>query len=112
MPSYGTALLYGVSATITSAKVLDFSLDTTPAYVAEAMNESGNVITRRYDDNTNEGSISLMFLSDYVLPTAGATMAYDSVTYEVTKVGRRSTQRGFRTLELSIKSSANITVYT
>jgi hypothetical protein len=109
MPSYGTALLYGVSATITSAKVTDFSIDVTPANTAEAMNESGNVIARRYDDNTNEGSISLMFLSDYVLPTAGATLAYDSVTYEVTKVGKRQTQRGFRTLELSIKSSAGIT---
>lgn len=116
--TYGTALLYGISVAVTSVKISDFSVDQSCALTAEAHDESGKVITRRYDDITNEGSITLMYLSNYTVPTAGTTIVYDSgvsgtatTTYEITKVGKKSTARGFRTIELSIKNSEGITNY-
>jgi len=116
--TYGTALLAGISVTVTSAKISNFNVDQSCANVLEAENESGIVCTRRYDDITNEGSITLRYISGYVLPTAGTTLVYDSgvtgtatTTWEITKVGKASVARGFRTVELSIKNSEGITSY-
>lgn len=114
--TYGTALLAGISVTVTSVKISDFKLDQHCANTLEAEDETGKVCTRRYDDLTNEGSITLRYISGYVIPTAGTTIVYDSgvtgtatATFEITKVGKSAVARGFRTIELSIKNSEGVT---
>ncbi len=110
--TYGTAHLYGVNGTISNATVTDASFDEVCANMAEVMDEDGNVIERRYDDLTEEGTITLIQRAAYTVPEAGTTVSYNhgggAATREITKVGRKHTARGHRVIELSVKKSENV----
>jgi hypothetical protein len=102
---YGTAHLYGISGTISNATVQDFSLDEELANKDNTEDENGNVIERRSDDNTKTGSITIKIRSTYTIPAAGDLIVYETVTYEITKVGRQQKNKGFRMITLSIITS-------
>lgn len=107
---YGTAHLYGVAGTVSNATVQDFSLDDELANKGTTEDESGNVIERRSDDATKTGSITIKIRSTYTLPAAGDIITYDSVKYEITKVGRAEKNKDFRMVTLAIITSAGVTL--
>jgi len=107
---FGTAHLHGISGTVANATVVDFKIDEELGNRDETHNESGNVIERRSDDSTKTGSITLRIRTTYTIPAAGDVITYETVKYEVTKVGRSQTQRGFRTVELAILTSEFVTL--
>jgi hypothetical protein len=101
----GTAHLFGISGTISNATVLDFSQDDEFANKATTEDESGNVIERRSDDITKTATITIKIQSGYSIPAVGTDLTYDSVVYEITKVGRRQKNKEHRTVELSLITS-------
>lgn len=107
---FGTAHLYGIAGTITNASVQDFSLDEELANKATTEDENGNVIERRSDDNTKTGSITIKIRTAYTVPAAGDILTYNSVKYEVTKVGRAEKNKDFRMITLAIITSENVTL--
>lgn len=107
--SYGTAHLYGVSGTISTATVLSTSFDEERRNQDETANESGIVIERRYDDTHTTGTITIRIQAGYTIPSAGDTIAYDSTTYEITGVGRTQEQRGMREVTIAVLKSEGIT---
>lgn len=103
--THGTAHLYGIAGTITNATVIDEKFDEACQNMAQTGNESGNEIERRYDDLHEEGTITIRIRTLYAKPTVGQTLTYNTVTYEITGIGRQSTQKGHRTIELKVKKS-------
>jgi len=101
----GTAHLFGISGTVSNATVTDFSLDDEMANKSQVENESGNVITRRSDDITKTGSITIIIRSAYTIPAVGTNATYDSVVYEITKVGKVQKNKEHRTVTLGIITS-------
>lgn len=106
----GTAHLWGVSGTVSNASVQDFSIDDEFANKATTENESGNVIERRSDDITKTGSITLKIRSGYSIPAVGTNINYDSVVYEITKIGRVQKNKDFRLVTLGIMTSEFVTL--
>jgi hypothetical protein len=104
----GTAHLYGVSGTVTNATVLSFSQRTFAANTAQTEDESGNVIERRYDDTTNEATITIRLRTAYTPPTIGSTITYSTVTYEVVDIERSEQNKGFREMTINLIKSAGI----
>jgi len=104
----GTAHLYGNEGTVTNATVLNFRDKLSAANQAQTEDETGNVIERRYDDNTNDASITLRMRTSYSIPNPGATLTYNSVTYEVVDAEKSTQNKGFREVTLNIKKSAGI----
>jgi len=104
----GTAHLYGISGTVASATVLSFRERTFAANTAQTEDEDGNVIERRYDDTTNEATITIRMQSAYTPPTIGSTITYDSVTYEVVDIEESQQNKGFRELTINVMKSAEI----
>jgi hypothetical protein len=111
--THGTAHLYGIQGgvgVITNATVLDFSLDSSLANVGETMNELGNVIERRMDDLTKEGTITIQPRSGFTPLVPGTVYTYNSVKFIITSEGRKETQKGFVTLTYNILTSEYITL--
>jgi len=106
--TYGTAHLYGISGTVADATVLSFDLNQKCAIEEQTENESGQVIERRYDDQHDEGTITIKIRSAYVPPVPGDLLVYETVSYEITEVGKKQVNKGFRTVELKIKKSEHI----
>lgn len=104
----GTAHLYGISGTVANATVLSFRERTFAANTGQTEDEDGNVIERRYDDTTNEATITIRMQSGYTAPTIGSTLTYDSVTYEVVDIEESQQNKGFREMTLNIMKSAEI----
>ncbi len=105
----GTAHLYGIAGTVSNATVTSFQLKKTAANQASTVNESGNVIERRYDDLTDEATISIRIRTDYTIPAIGSTLVYATVTYEVVSASQGETSNGFREVTLEVKKSEGIT---
>jgi hypothetical protein len=106
--TYGTAHLYGVSGTIANVTVLSADFSQKNLIEDTTENESGQVIERRYDDLQDEGTITVKIRTAYTIPTAGATLVYETITYEITEVGKKQVNKGFRTVELKVKKSEHI----
>lgn len=107
---FGTVHLYGVAGTISNASVQDFQLDDELANKGTTEDESGNVVERRSDDITKTGSITIKYRSGYSIPAVGSTITYNSVVYEITKVGRVEKNKDFRIVTLSIITSEFVTL--
>ncbi len=107
---YGTVHVWGVAGTVTTASVQDFSLDDELGNKATTENESGNVVERRGDDITKTGSITLKYQSGYTILAVGAVITFNSVKYEITKVGRAEKNKEFRMVTYSIITSEFITL--
>lgn len=107
--TYGTAHLYGVSGTITNATVLSFSLDHSHGVDDNTVNESGQMIERRYDDIIQEGTITLRIQATYTIPAIGTVLVYETIRYEITGLTNAQEAQGFRTITFRIKRSEYIT---
>ncbi len=106
----GTAHLFGIAGTVSTATVLDFSLDSEMANVSTTENESGNVIERRGDDITKTGTITIKYQSGYSIPATWTQITYDSIIYLITKVGQIQKNKEHRQVQLSIMTSEAVTL--
>lgn len=111
--THGTAHVFGIQAgtgAVTNAVVQAFSLTTDEQNKTSTLNELGNEIERRRDDQMKEGSITLRFTSSYVELVSGDVITYDSVKYEVDTVGVTETNDAHVTVEYTIKTTEYITL--
>ena len=92
-----------------NATVLSFKETGKCANVESTENENGNVIERRYDDKTFDADITIRIRTSFTIPTQGGTLTYETVTYEVVEVGRSQVNKGFRTVDLKLTRSENVT---
>ncbi|MCM8526670.1 MAG: hypothetical protein NE327_09155 [Lentisphaeraceae bacterium] len=106
--TFGTVHLYGVNGTHSDATVLSVNKTKNHALEDQTENESGVVIERRYDDETEEITLTCRFQSGYTSPSIGTTFAYDGTTYEVTQVANSEENKGYRTEEISGKKSEGV----
>jgi hypothetical protein len=106
----GTAHLYGVSGTYANANVLSFRKRTTTANNGTTEDENGNVIERRYDDVTNEATITLRMESTFAAPAVADEITYDGIKYIVVDVEESQQNKGFRESTLNLITSEGITL--
>jgi hypothetical protein len=106
----GTAYLFGVSGTITNARVLSFSATDAFGLAEETHNEDGVRVTKHMNDITTTASITIRMASGYSVPAIGTNLTYDSVTYWINSITRNQTNRGFRELTLEIEKSEGISL--
>lgn len=109
---YGTAHLYGIDGTFTNATVASQSIKSEPANKSEVVDESGNVIERRYDDVTTTGSFKLVLRSGTTIPTAGGTVTPPGtgVLSEVQSVSKEQEARGHRMATVEFIKSPGVAV--
>lgn len=107
--THGTAHVFGVQGTVASATVMAFNKTKGFALSAETKNESGITIERRYDDRTVDATITLRIQSGYAIPAQGATLIYDSVTYEIVSVSESESNESHKTVDMTLKQSEGIT---
>ena len=106
----GPAYLYGVSTTVTNARVVSTDLTDSHLNTDTVVDEQGNQVSRHYDDLATSGSIVLRYASGYTIPTPGSgTIAWNGSTYEITEVGKAEEAQGHRQVTLSILKTANVT---
>ena len=110
LTTLGTAHVYGISGTIANAAVQSFSIKKDFQNRSSTLDESGNEIERRMDDTIAEGSITIRFTSAYTEPVPGATLSYDTVTYEIVSVDLAETNNGHAQYTLSIKTTENVSL--
>jgi len=109
----GTAHLHGISggvAVITTATVISFSIDKEHANKLVTVNEIGNKIEDTRDDLTSTGTITLKIRSGYTVAAAFSTISYNSVTYQINKVGRTEQAADFTIVTYDIETSEYITL--
>jgi hypothetical protein len=110
--SQGTAHVFGVSGSITNATVVSTSLTDQHLNQGTVVDEQGNQIERRYDDLSEQGTITLRYQAGYTIPTPGGVVSWNNgggaTTYEITEVGKEQESQGFRQVSLSVINSANI----
>jgi hypothetical protein len=108
--TYGTAHLYGIAGTLTGVTVADFKYKVKPANYQQCMDENGNVIERRYDDNTTEATITVILTSTSTTPTAGSELTYNSVKYIIQDVEHSEQAKGARRETYNLITSQYITL--
>lgn len=111
--SKGVAHVFGIEAgvgTITNATVVSFSIDEESANSTTVVNELGNVIERRYDDETVKGSITLKIKAAYTVASAASQITYDGVKYIIEKVGRAEQAGDYVVITYDIITSEYITL--
>lgn len=105
----GDAYLFGVAGTITNAAVQSVNVTKSFSNVTEVKDENGNVVSRRYDDKMEEGTIEIIIASGYSIPDQGDQLSYDSVTYEIVSVGKSESNGDHRKVSLNVKKSEYVT---
>jgi precorrin-2 methylase len=106
---FGTAHVYGVTGTITNAKIQSVTRNEEFANTGTTENESGVVIERRYDDRTKRVTIQLKFTSTYTKPDIGDTITYDTVAYIIEKIGKEEKNKDFTLLTIEGIQSEGVT---
>ena len=104
----GTAHLYGVEGTYSSATVESFDVKTSCKVVAGTEDENGVEIERRYDDIHNDATMVIRLRSGATIPTVGSTVTYNSITYEVVDHSKATKNKDFRRLTLTLKKSEGV----
>ncbi len=101
----GTVHLYGINGRVANATVQNVKLKSEPANRDDTVDENGNVIERRIDDITDEGTVELKMRAAFTVPTAGDTLVYETLNYEITSIDRAEQAKGFRMLTIGVKKS-------
>lgn len=106
----GTAHVYGVNGTVTDATVQSFNLKRDYQNRSNTLNETGNEVERRMDDEIKEGSIVIRIQAGYTEPDVGDVITYDGVNYEITNIDRGETNNAHVQLTLNIKTTEYVTL--
>ena len=107
---HGTAYLYGVSGSITSAAVQSFQIKDEHQNNTTVMDENGNEVTNRHDDLVTEGTIVLKHLTLYTPSAAETVLTYETIKYRVTSIDKNQVNNDFREITYSIKTTENVTL--
>ena len=105
-----TSVSYGVSGVFTGLVVQSTNISTKNGVEAKVLNELGQEVVRRYDDLINEISIDAV-INGATLPVPGAEIVYPTggTKYELVSIEVKNTNKGFATVSMKAKNSANIT---
>ena len=106
--SYGlTSVVYGVPA-LTGFVVQSSTISTKDGVMAIVLNETGQQVVRRYDDQINELTLD-MIVNGGTAPIPGQTLTYNSILYEVQTCDVKSANKDFQKVTVKCLFSANIT---
>jgi hypothetical protein len=109
----GTAHIHGIAGgvgVISNATVLSFNIDSEHANKLVTVNEIGNKIEDTRDDLTTTGTITLKIRSGYTVGAVFSNITYNSVTYQINKVGRAEQAGDFTIITYEIEKSEYITL--
>jgi hypothetical protein len=84
----GTAYLFGIDGTVANTRVQNFSINESFNNSTAVLDESGNEVSRRYDDVRQEVSCELIIASGYSIPAVGTQFTFNAVGYEITGVDK------------------------
>lgn len=105
----GTAHLYGVDGTITGVTVNSFRDKGTNANTGKVEDETGNVIERRYDDETHDATVEITLRSGFDIPSVKGTLfTYNTVDYEITGIDLNQAKKAYQTATLNLTMSEGI----
>lgn len=105
----GTAHLFGMSGTISSATVVSFSDANSFGLTETTVDENGRTIEWRGDDRQNDITLELRMQAAYTPPALGDVVTYNSVSYFITGITKNEVSNGFRTISISAKDYEQIT---
>ena len=108
--THGTAHVFGVNGTMTLATVQSFNVTEDHQNKTNTLDEDGNEVERRRDDETSAGSIVIRIQTGITLPAAGDVILFDAVNWEVDTVDRAETNNAHVVVTLSIKTSEYVTI--
>jgi hypothetical protein len=103
----GTAHLFGIQGgvgVITNATVLSFNEKKSHANVAETLNEIGNKIELRQDDEIKEATLVLRPRSGFTPLTVGGLYTYENEDYVVIDETIDEQQAGFLTYTYTLRA--------
>ena len=104
--TYGlSSATYGVIP-LTGFVVQTSTISTKEGVNAVILNETGQEVTRRYDDQINELSLD-MIVTTGSIPIPGQTLTYNSILYEVLTCDIKSQNKDWKKCTVKCKNSAN-----
>ena len=109
----GTAHLHGISggvAVIANATVVSFNTDAENANKLVTINEIGNKIEDTQDDLTVTGAITIKIRTAYTVAAVFSVITYNSIKYQINKVGRSEQAGDFMIITYDIMTSEYITL--
>jgi hypothetical protein len=102
--NFGTVHVYGINGTVTSATVQGFNRGDNHSLEDETIDENGHVIEVLLDDVRVEATITLRIQSAYSESAIGGTLTYDSVEYIIMGKTRAEENRGFVSVEYTLRT--------
>ena len=112
--SKGTvAFSFGVDETYVGGTITSLSLGEEWGNVGEVRNETGTMISKRYDDIRKEGTMTVL-LEDATVPSdaLGSTFTYDSVVYYIDGISEARSNEGYAEYTFNIKEYENMSSVT
>lgn len=109
----GTAHLHGITGgvgVIANATVISTNLESEHANKLVTINEIGNKIEDTRDDLTTTGTITLKIRSGYTVATTFSVITFNSVKYQINKVGRAEQAGDFVIITYDVETSEYITL--
>ena len=106
--TYGlSSVTYG-TLPYTGFVVQSYTLAVKDGVLATVLNETGQEVVRRYDDQINELSLD-MIVNGGSIPVPGQTLTYNSIVYEIQTCDLKAANKDFNKVSVKCKNSANIT---
>ena len=109
----GTAHIFGITAgtgAVTAATVQSFSLSESKQNISQTLDEAGNMIERRSDDNLTEVNVSLRTQAAYSKPDVSDVLVYDSIKYDILTIESSETNGAHVVTTLTAVTSEYITL--
>ena len=108
---FGEAHVFGITGgTVTNATVQSFSEDKSRQNLTNTLDELGNEIERRTDDDLTEVTIGLRFQAGYSKPAVSDILTYDGTDYQILTVGESQTNNAHVELTITAKTTEYISL--
>jgi len=107
--THGPAYLFGVNATIASARVISDSLAKAHQIQATVTDEQGRVVHERDDDLLETRNVVLRIQSGYTVATPSATLSYRGATWKIVSVDDAQTNADFEQVSLTVQKRQYLT---
>jgi len=107
--TYGTTLAtFGVTP-LTGFVVQSTTLTTKCNVFNQVMNENGQLVTQRFDDQSNELSLD-MIVSSGSAPVPGQLLTYNALLYAILNVDYKTSNKDFPRVTVKCQSSQYLTL--
>ena len=104
--TYGlTSVTYG-TIPYSGFVVQSSSLSSKDGVMATVLNETGQEVCRRYDDQINELSLD-MIVNGGSIPVPGQTLTYNEIVYEIETCDLKAANKDWNKVTVKCKNSAN-----